>query len=398
MKLFTSARCKLALMLVSALAIPLSLSNCGGGSDDSSDANNTRPQTLDGLTLFLDQNMVEFSFIRSAVSIADPSAIESGAVNYNVRNGVKFFRPRVVAPFLTIGNDADPVIEADEEVSGTNGGLDVTWPTRVGSATYTYQPSGPTSGRLTITSNDGSYLFNGADAPTRTGIGQSNVQLYYFAFTTPRRTHFDLTFNASNNLISNVVAIVSPEDSFASNRLNLVNNNPGNSLFPYRLRPTVDGQLDVTIQSEIRITETSRQVETNYTLIRNINEPSPIATHSLDGLIINNPADGSSYSFTKTGGLGAVEIEEIGNATLRTPDLLTNTFTTSDAGEYTYRTITGTDNAILTFEKSGQSWTLTFTSSATDSSEAAGTFSILYSNGTTTTPSRFTITNPEINL
>ena len=337
------------LAITASVAIPTLMTSCGssGGGGDDEDSN-IRPQTLDELVITLDDDgaqTVQLEFLRAigspdAASVGNP---ESGAVLYTLLDGGIQFHESV-----------------------TSFGLDYHWP-RSASINYTYAPINASSGVLTLTTTEASFVS--VITENRVGVdivaGAGSVQLININYTST----FNLTFNASDSTLTNVTATIAPGAA------------PAGSAAPVSI-------VNSTLLTEATIaTESGGSVPVNYSLDND--DISDISNVSLDEQTVIFTPDGAaspifSSQCTATGGSG-VGPGIVGQQNVASEEgtciyFDANGNAITGAADYTYEQIEATDNAVFVLaDVPGATilfgeYTLSFITVASDTQVSSGTY------------------------
>lgn len=355
-----------ALALTSALMI-----SCGGsGSSDSEET--VRPKTLEDLVIVLDGQTISMEFLRDASSPSEATSSnpETGSIIYSLVDGNTQYH---------------------EAISGAS--FDYHWPQSVTSMTYTYTPINAAAGQLLVKVTGADFLYSAGNDFTEGSnrVGQ-NINAFSLAQLMNAASdpagggseitvRFTITFNSGGGgTLTGVTLQVQPD---------AINHDV------YFLSDTdMDGDDDDKTSSTLTsttlafltegtiLTDQGLTVPVNYSQ-DNDNYISEISNNSLDEQTVLFTPDTISDSFscqctlTDTTTSGTITIEEGTCVYLDTDD--NPVFGSAD---YTYQKVDGTDDA--TFVLVGGfangttpgTYTLSFTSVASDIQRAAGTYTV----------------------
>ncbi|WP_018969759.1 hypothetical protein [Rubritalea marina] len=345
---------KLAAVTATTLAVT-SLTNCGGGGA-ATDNTIVRPRTLEQLVITYD-NIVTYEFIRSSASgkAYNDGDIETGSVLYT----------RIAAE--------------QTHQTASNIDLDVSYPTSINGATYTYQAINDTSGQIQITFTGAEYSGLGlVDTSGNTPNGRS--------FTRSHTVNFGNGSTTLQNSSSNFTSDFAPY-GFFSGGIFVASTN-------LDYDPSDASAVSRTIIANMETRTDSGNIPTaGYDLDPDfVNRVSKVSPSSLNGYTFNfedgsDPTDNFSLDFTKSAGLPG-SFDEIGTAVFKDD---TSTITVGSAN-YTYTRIGGSDSAqIVISGGTEQDGTIVveFQSADTVDQNISGTYTTANGNsGTFTAPSQ----------
>jgi hypothetical protein len=299
---------------LAALALlPLLFNSCGSGKGGDATAT-TRPKTLDGLVLTLDNN-VRFELIRN---IGTPGAIQNGDVE-------------VGTFFYSLGG-----VQLRQYPNQGGDNSDTRYPDSISNASYTYQAINETSGLLTFTG------IGVNDLNTTGGFNANNGSFTYL-------------FNSGSDFVPNNV--VELDLTFSSNGQTVVT-----GVTTVRIPGSAAPQYDVIrVPTTIRLSS-GGLVPINYNPEIDPLRPSRIVPESLDNLRfqftngIPDPNFDFTIDFTSESVITVDRVPtELGQGFLRVAGS-----PVVNAIDYTWTRIGGTDSATLVISNSNQTFDGTY--------------------------------------
>lgn len=323
---------------ISALLVCIILPSCGGGGGGGGDDNTTRPKSLNGLSLNLDNGAFIMEFIRYADSATATTGGETGAIR------------------VTGGGGSEEHMMLNDDI------ISVVYPDYTEHLTYKYTSINNVSGLLQVFSARSKYE------------NQPDGLYYFLSNDTPSITNYFLTFENDGSVISNVIARVAPntvpvtltDEDFYLQRVNL---DVTASVLDYEEVTYIDEDVRITLADggPVPIGYSSDTDDENE-------EDNSISLNTLDGetvFFIPDDVLDTPFSATHT----KTNEGESGTVTLFDE----NNVVQIGSGNYSYLQLAGTDDSRLIYSAGtgeDNTYILHFESIDGDNQRASGTYTI----------------------